>query len=219
MFQKLLAETMTVAVDSDRSVLLSSCGAMPSLILGSGRKAAGRRFCDHDRVLDGRRIAGGSIGIFATVANIRQNRMNFWQPFDLICVVCGNSNQSGLNVAIIVGSSLMSGLMRNLTAVAVAVSICAVPAAAIASSPAQPVGAVPVAAAPTNPWLALSAMTTSSSAASAAAAAQDYHEGPGFPPWPVLAVILATIAVGIYILTSDNDGHVHLPLPEPVSPA
>jgi hypothetical protein len=148
---------------------------------------------------------------------------NLQKLFDPICVGCGNSNQNGLNVAAFVGSSLMSGLMRNLTAIAVAASLCSVPMAAIASSPtvpAAPVGAAPVAAAPASPWLALSAMTTSSSAASAAVAAQDYNDdGPGFPPWPALAVILATIAVGIYILVSDDDGHVHLPLPEPVSPA
>jgi hypothetical protein len=114
----------------------------------------------------------------------------------------------------------MSGLMRSLTAVAVAASLCSVPVAAIAStSPIVPVAAAPVAAAPLSPWLTLSAMTTSSSAASAAAAEQGYHAGPGFPPWPVLAVILATIAVGVYIVASDNNGHVHLPLPEPVSPA
>jgi hypothetical protein len=113
----------------------------------------------------------------------------------------------------------MPGLMRNLTAVAVVVSLCAVPTAAIASSPTVPAAVTPAAAAPANPWLTLSAMTTSSSAASAAAAAQGYNEGPGFPPWPVLAVILATIALGIYIVASDDNGHVNVPLPEPVSPA
>jgi len=48
-------------------------------------------------------------------------------------------------------------------------------------------------------------MTTSSSAASVAAAAQGEH-GKGFPAIAPLAVILATIATGVYILLKDDDG-------------
>lgn len=111
----------------------------------------------------------------------------------------------------------MPGFARSLTAIAVAASLCAVSTAAIAAAPA-PVAASPVAAAaaPSNPWLTLSAMTTSSSAASAAAAAQNDNDGLSFPPWPALAVILATIGVGIYILVKDDNGHLDFNLP--VSP-
>jgi hypothetical protein len=59
-------------------------------------------------------------------------------------------------------------------------------------------------------------MTTSSSAASAAAAAQGDPDHVSFPPWPVLGVILATIAVGIYIVVSDKNHHLDFNLP--VSP-
>lgn len=107
----------------------------------------------------------------------------------------------------------MSGLMGKVTAAAVASALIAAPTASIAAAPVAPIAAaVPVSATPStaNPWLALSAMTTSSSsAAAAAAAAQDYDDdddGVGFPPLPVLAVILATIGVAIYILASDDDG-------------
>ena len=106
----------------------------------------------------------------------------------------------------------MSGLMGKVTAAAVATALLVAPTASIAAAPAAPVAAMPATATPAtaNPWLALSAMTSSSSSAAAAtAAAQDYDDdddGVGFPPLPVLAVILATIGVAIYILASDDDG-------------
>ncbi len=109
----------------------------------------------------------------------------------------------------------MSGLARRLTAAAVALSLCSVSTVAIAAAPAPPIAASPAAttAAPTNSWLTLSAMTTSSSAASSAAAAQYANDGrPGFPPWPVLAVILATIGLAIYILAKDDDGDLDIPI-------
>ena len=107
----------------------------------------------------------------------------------------------------------MSGFGRKITAAAIAVSLCAVPTAAIGAAPSP--AAPPVAAAPTNPWLTLSAMTTSSSAATSATAAQGYDGGSGFPPAVPLAVILATIAMAIYILTrDDDDGNL-----SPISPA
>jgi hypothetical protein len=62
-----------------------------------------------------------------------------------------------------------------------------------------------------DPWIALSAMSSSSSAAAAVAstaAAQpdnSYNRGIGAPPWPALAVILATLALAIYILVDDDD--------------
>ena len=111
------------------------------------------------------------------------------------------------------GSRKIPGLVRKVTVAAVATSLLFVPTAVIAAAPVAPIAAVtPAAVTPStaNPWLALSAMTTSSSSAAAAtAAAQDYDvddDGVGFPPLPVLAVILATIGVAIYILASDDDG-------------
>lgn len=115
---------------------------------------------------------------------------------------------------------MMSAFGRKITAAAVALSLCAVPTAAIAATPAPPAAATRVAATPASSWLALSAMTTSSSAASTAAAAQDYDDGPGFPPIAPLIVILATIAAAIYIAAKgDGNGEFDLNLPTPVSPA
>ena len=101
----------------------------------------------------------------------------------------------------------MLGFGRKLTTVAVALSLCAVPAAAFGATTAAPVTAPQSAAAPTNPWLTLSAMTTNSSAVTAAVAAEG-DDRPGFPPTAPLVVILATIATAIYILLEDHDGHV-----------
>jgi len=110
----------------------------------------------------------------------------------------------------------MPGFTRRLTAIAVATSLLAVSTGAIAAPPAPSRNATPAASAATsNPWLALSAMTSTSSSASAAAA-QDYEgEGPGFPPIVPLSVILGTIALGVYILTKDDDDE---PLGLPISP-
>lgn len=110
----------------------------------------------------------------------------------------------------------MPGILRTLTATAVATSLLAVSTVAVAASPAAPRAASPTAsAASTNPWLALSAMTSTSSSA-AAAAAQNYDDdGPGFPPIVPLIVILGTIALGVYILTKNDDDE---PLGLPISP-
>ena len=104
----------------------------------------------------------------------------------------------------------MSGIGRNITAAAAAISLCIVPTAAIAATPVASAAAAPVAAAPVNPWLALSAMTTSSSAVSSAAAAQG-EDGDGGVPILPLAVILATIGVAVYILVKDDSS-------DPISP-
>jgi hypothetical protein len=108
----------------------------------------------------------------------------------------------------------MSGLARRLTAAAVALSLCSVSTVAISAVPPPPTAAPSAAttAIPANPWLTLSAMTTSSSVASSAAAAQYYDGRPGFPPWPALAVILATISLAIYILVKDDDGNLDIPI-------
>ncbi len=109
----------------------------------------------------------------------------------------------------------MPGIVRRITAAAVAASLIAVPTAAIAASPVAPRTAAPTASAtPTNPWLTLSAMTSTSSSAANSAALQD-DEGPGFPPIAPLIVILGTIALGVYILTKDDDDD---PLGFPISP-
>jgi len=110
----------------------------------------------------------------------------------------------------------MLSAVRKLTVGAVCVSLCAGSTSAIAAAPvAQSTTAPAVTAAspaPISPWVALSAMSGSSTAAAAAVAAQDEYvaEGPGFPPLPVLAVILATIGVGIWILVDDDDGEVFI---------
>ena len=114
----------------------------------------------------------------------------------------------------------MSGLVRKLTAAAVAMSLVTIPTGTIAAVPANTVAAAPVVAAPpANSWLTLSAMTANSSSAAAAAAAAQDDGGPGFPPIAPLVVILATIGVAIWILVKgDNDGNLHLPTGTPVSP-
>jgi hypothetical protein len=64
---------------------------------------------------------------------------------------------------------------------------------------------------PVNPWLAMTAMSSSSSpstAAAAAAVAQSdgtYRRGFSTPALPALAVILATLAVAIWLLVDDDD--------------
>ena len=113
----------------------------------------------------------------------------------------------------------MTGFTRRITAFAVATALIAVPTGAIASSrPAPPVATQPTgAAASANPWLTLSSMTTTSGAASAAAAQGE--DGPGFPPLIPLAIILATIALAVWILLHDSDGDgIDFGPEEPVSP-
>ena len=105
----------------------------------------------------------------------------------------------------------MPSLVRKLSAAATAVAMIAVPTGSIASAPASVASQAAVqqanAAASTNPWLTLSAMTGSSSSASAAAAAAAQGEaGPDFPPIAPLVVILGTIALGVWILLKDDKG-------------
>lgn len=107
----------------------------------------------------------------------------------------------------------MPGIVRRVTAAIVAGSLVAVSSGAIAASPAPPAAATPAATTPANPWVALSAMTTSSSAANTALRHEEGHMG--FPPIAPLIVILGTIALGIYIVTKDDDDD---PLGSSVSP-
>jgi hypothetical protein len=63
----------------------------------------------------------------------------------------------------------------------------------------------------------MSAMSSSSSASTAAAAAAvaqdgDYDRGISAPPILPLAVILATLAVAIYLLVDDNPDNPDIPL-------
>jgi hypothetical protein len=59
-------------------------------------------------------------------------------------------------------------------------------------------------------------MSTSSSAsvATTAAAQSDatYDRGFSAPPWPALAVIVATLALAIYLLVDDDDDDEDVPL-------
>lgn len=94
----------------------------------------------------------------------------------------------------------MSLIKRNKTTGA----ICAL--ALLASSSAASAAATPQSV---QPWLTMSAMSASSSASTAAAAASvaqdgDYERGFSAPPLLPLAVILATLAVAIYLLVDDN---------------
>jgi hypothetical protein len=90
-------------------------------------------------------------------------------------------------------------------------SICA--AGFLMSSSAASAAAVPQTV---DPWLALSAMSSSSSSAvSTAASAQSdaaYESGFRAPPWPALAVIIATLALAIYLLVDEDDDDVNVPL-------
>ena len=112
------------------------------------------------------------------------------------------------------------GIARKLTAAAVATALMAVPTGAIASSQPAPSVVSQQAATATpaaNPWLTLSAMTTTSGAANAAALQDD--DGMGFPPLVPLAIILATIALAIWILLDDDDDDgIDFGPEEPVSP-
>ena len=109
----------------------------------------------------------------------------------------------------------MLGILRTVTAAAVAASLVAVPTGAIAAAPAAPRTATPAATSPqASTWVKLSAMTSTSTSASTAVALQD-DDGPGFPPIAPLIVILGTIALAVYILTKDDDDE---PLGFPVSP-
>jgi len=109
----------------------------------------------------------------------------------------------------------MRGIARKLTAFAVSASLIAASSVAVAAPSAQPAPAPVASTSGTSPWMALSAMTTSSSAASAALAQDNDGGGMDFPPWPVLAVILATLAVAIWILVDDDNNDSNL---RPVSP-
>jgi hypothetical protein len=111
----------------------------------------------------------------------------------------------------------MFGSMRKITAFAVGASLMSVTTGAVAAAPAP---APVVNTQSVSPWVALGAMNSSTAAAAATtAAAQDGYrgEGMGFPPIPVLVIILATLGVGIWILTKDDD-HDGLDI-EPISPS
>ena len=59
-----------------------------------------------------------------------------------------------------------------------------------------------------DPWLALSAMSSSSATVASTAAVQSdsaYRSNFRSPPWASLAVILATLALAIYLLVDDDD--------------
>ena len=94
----------------------------------------------------------------------------------------------------------MSLIKRNkMTAAMCAVALMVSSSAASAAATPQSV----------QPWLSLSAMSSSSSASTAAVAASaaqdgDYDRGFSAPPLLPLAVILATLALAIYLLVDDT---------------
>lgn len=98
----------------------------------------------------------------------------------------------------------MSGFVQKMTTAAVVAGLTLVPAGAFASTPAPAAAPVAATAAPTDPWLTLSAMTSTSSSASAAALRHEEGHA-GFPPLVPLAIILATIAVAIWIAVDDDE--------------
>ena len=102
----------------------------------------------------------------------------------------------------------MKGISSKLTAIAIVTALMAVPTGAIASSPTAPPAMVQQTATPAvNPWLTLSALTTSSAVTSAAAAAtvqDDAYDTPS--PWPAWVIIGLTAALAIWILVQDGDG-------------
>lgn len=101
----------------------------------------------------------------------------------------------------------MPSRFRLFVAASVAVALVAVPTVATATAPGpvpQPTAQQAAAAASTNPWLTLSAMTGNASSASAATAAAQNAAGPDLPPILPLAVILGTIALGVWILVHDG---------------
>ena len=113
--------------------------------------------------------------------------------------VCGLAWRGFIGTGGLKESSMSLTKRNKLTA-----SICA--AALLMSSSAASAATTPQTV---DPWLALSAMSTSSSAsvASAAAAQSDaaYDSGFSAPAWPALAVIVATLAFAIYLLVDDDD--------------
>jgi hypothetical protein len=123
-----------------------------------------------------------------------------------------------MGITAYLGSDKMVGPMRKFTTIAVAASLMSVTTASIAATPAPAPAPATTTSQSVSPWIALGAMNGSTTAASVATA-QDYRDdraGAGFPPLPVLAIILATLAVGIWILVQDNDDDD--PIGQPISP-
>ena len=113
----------------------------------------------------------------------------------------------------------MFGSMRKITAFTAGIALMSVTTGAIAARPA-PAPAPVASTAAVSPWVALGAMnSTSAATAASTAATQDYRDdGMGFPPIAVLAIILATLAVGIWILVDDDEDGDFDFTPDPVSP-
>lgn len=118
---------------------------------------------------------------------------------------------------------------RNKFIAAAVVAALVSSSAATAATPAPVATAAPAAQ---SSWMALSMLTPSGAiglgGAAAAQAASDnppappppegYARGGGFPPLPVIAILLADVALAIYIATKHHSGHVVLPT-TPNSPA
>lgn len=117
----------------------------------------------------------------------------------------------------------MFSARTKLTAAAVAAALISSSAATAATTTAAPVPA-PVAQTSQASWLTLSMLTPAGAIGLGGAVAQDaaadnppppppanYNGGPSFPPLPVIAILLGTVALAIYIATRDKHGRVELP--------
>jgi hypothetical protein len=95
----------------------------------------------------------------------------------------------------------MSAFSRKSAAVAAALSLC-ISTSALAGPPASTAPS----ASSANSWIALSAMSGSATSAAAAttAAQGEASARPGFPPLPVLAVLMATLGLAIYIAVKNE---------------
>lgn len=113
--------------------------------------------------------------------------------------------------------SYVMSRLRIFTTAAVIVSLVGVSTTAIAASPVRTSVSAPAATA-AGSWGTLSVMTGSSAATASLQSDDDGRGGFGNISIVALAVILATIAVGIYILTKKGDKDLNFN-PIPVSPA
>ena len=94
--------------------------------------------------------------------------------------------------------------LRAFTVAAVIVSMVAAPTLATAAAPASAAVSAPAATA-AGSWGTLSMMTGSSAATAAIGSDDDREGGFGHPALLSLAIILATLAAAIYIITKKRD--------------
>ena len=103
----------------------------------------------------------------------------------------------------------MAGTLGKFAGAAAAMALLVSPTAAIASSGPSPATLSAPSTQSANAWSTLSVMSSASSSAATLAAAQGdprYDGGVSGIPLPVIAVLLATLGVFIWILVQDDDG-------------